>query len=387
MLPHIPLALSILPELIRIIAGDKAGRVSRTVAVAVAEISGTEDLALAEARAKADPDIAIRLKTRLSEIALDAQRAQLEAETAQKRIEAENTANARGMTVGLVQAGSIISWSAPLFSLVSIVGFYSVLIISVKTGLRDVDPAVALLLGTVASMASQATNFWLGSSQGSYNKDATIKQIQASQERRSDNLVESMKDGKVVVPPVIVADPTKFSPGHGATGPDNFDKCVEIILAQEGGFVNNPADPGGATNMGITIRTLSDWRGSPASIEDVQNLTKKEAAEIYRSNYWNLMRCASLPCGLDLSVFDMGVNAGPRTSVKILQKIVGVTEDGSVGPITLAALRALKVRDIIRKFGEARGDYYRSLKGFETFGRGWMIRTERIEHASEAMVT
>src|SRR6478752_9460972 len=86
----------------------------------------------------------------------------------------------------------------------------------------------------------------------------------------------------------------------------------------------------------------------------VKKLSPEKAKEIYRTAYWNRMQCGELPPGLDLEVFDFGVNSGPAESVKTLQRIVGVTQDGSIGPITLAAVGQFNIDDLISRFAQAR---------------------------------
>jgi lysozyme family protein len=109
------------------------------------------------------------------------------------------------------------------------------------------------------------------------------------------------------------------------------------------------------------------------------------AKEIYRTAYWNRMQCGSLPPGLDLEVFDFGVNAGPSEAVKMLQKIVGVTQDGSIGPITLAALGQLKPKDVIGRYSDARLAFYKALNNPE-FEQGWANRVSQIQTAALTML-
>jgi lysozyme family protein len=161
---------------------------------------------------------------------------------------------------------------------------------------------------------------------------------------------------------------------------------MPFIFKAEGGYSDNPNDPGGPTNFGITLATLKAYEGNPnLTAQDVKNLTLAMAREIYRSNYWNRMQCGSLPDGLDLEVFDFGVNAGPGEAVKALQKIVGVTADGSIGPITLAALGQLKPRDLISQYSQARLAYYQGLNDPE-FEQGWTTRVNQIQTAALTML-
>ena len=161
---------------------------------------------------------------------------------------------------------------------------------------------------------------------------------------------------------------------------------MPFIFKAEGGYSDNPADPGGPTNFGITLATLRAYEGNPnLTAEDVKKLTPAVAREIYRTAYWNRMQCGALPAGLDLEVFDFGVNSGPAESVKTLQRLVGVTQDGSVGPITLAAVRQFNVGDLIGRFAQARLAFYQSLNMPE-FEQGWATRVAQIQTAATKML-
>ena len=118
--------------------------------------------------------------------------------------------------------------------------------------------------------------------------------------------------------------------------------------------------------------------------DDVKKLTPAVAKEIYRTAYWNRMQCGALPAGLDLEVFDFGVNSGPSESVKTLQRLVGVTQDGSVGPITLAAVAQFNVGDLIGRFAQARLAFYQGLNMPE-FEQGWATRVAQIQTAAATM--
>jgi lysozyme family protein len=172
-----------------------------------------------------------------------------------------------------------------------------------------------------------------------------------------------------------------------------FTACLEIVLAEEGGYVDNPADPGGATNLGITRRTLAAWRHvSPEtalSKDAVMALTREEASEIYRANYWWACGGDSLPAGLDLVVFDYAANSGPARAIRALQAALGVAADGIVGPVTLGAVAA-RVRSgglaaLSGQICDARLTFLQRLTSFATFGRGWTGRVARIRQAALAM--
>ena len=159
----------------------------------------------------------------------------------------------------------------------------------------------------------------------------------------------------------------------------SFEACLPIILQSEGGFVNNPDDPGGATNLGITIGTLSSWLGRPATVAEVQALTPQTVAPIYLANYWDRTACDTWGAGLDLMVFDEAVNQGPGRAITTLQTAMGVAADGAVGPATQAAAQMENAADIIAKMAALREAFYRGLARSSRRGRassgtgiGWM---------------
>jgi lysozyme family protein len=166
----------------------------------------------------------------------------------------------------------------------------------------------------------------------------------------------------------------------------NWDACLAFVLAAEGGYVDDPMDPGGATNMGITLQVLSTWRHTAVTKTDVQNLGRDEAGAIYRANYWNAERCSDLPAGVDLIVFDAAVNIGVGRSAKFLQSVVGVTADGSIGPQTVAAVTAKAAADVVNGLAAARLQFYQGLPTFDHFGHGWTARVNNLKAQALQMV-
>ena len=165
----------------------------------------------------------------------------------------------------------------------------------------------------------------------------------------------------------------------------NWQACLTAILAEEGDFADNPGDPGGATNMGITRKTLSAWRGEPVSREDVMMLEKNEAARIYREKFWMAIEGDDLPDGLDLALFDDGVLSGPRNAIRDLQRALQLSVDGVMGPQTRAAVAAQSVAEIITLLQAERLARLKSLPHFALFGRGWSRRLQRIERQAKAL--
>lgn len=166
-----------------------------------------------------------------------------------------------------------------------------------------------------------------------------------------------------------------------------FAACIPIILMSEGGYSNNPNDPGGPTNLGITQRTLSAWLGHPASVADVQCLTQAQVEPIYQADFYNAAHCQQTPAGVDLMVFDEAVNQGVGRAIRTLQQALGVPADGSFGPVSLAAAQACQATPTIGRIFELRSAFYRSLSDFNIFGPGWISRIERTRSYALAMVT
>jgi len=161
----------------------------------------------------------------------------------------------------------------------------------------------------------------------------------------------------------------------------NFRDCLALVLKHEGGYVDHPKDPGGRTNLGVTQRVWEEWVGHKVDEKAMRALTPAIVAPMYEMKYWRTSYCEKLPRGLDLLVFSMAVNAGAGRSVKLLQDAIGVVPDGIIGPRTMAKINEANVETLIDKFSEARRAYYRGLKLFPVFGRGWLNRTdkERLE--------
>lgn len=177
---------------------------------------------------------------------------------------------------------------------------------------------------------------------------------------------------------------------------DDFLLCWPFVLAEEApfpddwsnprNFSNDPHDPGGETMDGIIQREYSAYRiskGEPS--RDVILITKPEGADIYRNSYW-LPNCPKLPRGFNLCVFDENVNAGPHAGTVLLQRTLGIPADGLWGPQTDAAVATITdVTAAIEKYTDQREAYYRSLRGFQYFGTGWLRRSATIETAALKM--
>lgn len=170
----------------------------------------------------------------------------------------------------------------------------------------------------------------------------------------------------------------------------NFERCLEIVLHHEGGWVNHPRDPGGETNLGVTKRVYEEWIGACVEPGGMKSLTPEDVAPIYEKNYWGRAKCDHLPAGLDLAVFDWAVNSGPGRAVKKLQKMIGTVADGGIGPNTLRTLDEYiehhGLENTIENYKNIRQSYYESLSTFDTFGRGWTRRNDETLVAALGMV-
>lgn len=146
----------------------------------------------------------------------------------------------------------------------------------------------------------------------------------------------------------------------------NFDQAFEKVIGHEGGYVNNPADPGGETNFGISKRSYPR--------EDIKAMTLDRAKLIYRSDYWNRAGCDVVPDAMKFHLFDMAVNSGVTTAIKILQRAVGQTDDGLLGPLTLQALQSSDITRLVMRFNAKRLLLLTEQSAWPAFGKGWVKR-------------
>lgn len=168
---------------------------------------------------------------------------------------------------------------------------------------------------------------------------------------------------------------------------ENFETSLALTLHHEGGWSDHPKDPGGATNMGVTIGTLKrlgiDVDGDGDSdIADLRKLRPVDVERVYRAFYWDAVRADLLPAGVDLAVFDFAVNSGPARAARMLQLAVGAADDGDIGPQTLAALAKKAPESVVSAVSEKRLRFLRSLKTWGTFGKGWQRRVQEVEQAA-----
>lgn len=166
----------------------------------------------------------------------------------------------------------------------------------------------------------------------------------------------------------------------------NFDKSLAAVLVHEGGFVNNPKDPGGMTNLGCTKVVWEEHCGHPVDEKAIRALTPSDVGPLYKRKYWDKVCGDDLPNGVDYVVFDAAINSGPGRAAKWLQACVGVEPDGGIGPKTLAAVRAMDPKQLIEDYAKRRLSFMMDLNAWETFGKGWTRRVTEVTSTASTMV-
>jgi lysozyme family protein len=159
---------------------------------------------------------------------------------------------------------------------------------------------------------------------------------------------------------------------------ENYGKCLAEVLEQEGGYSNDAGDPGGPTNYGITIFDARMYWKHNATAADMRAMPLSVAEDIYKSKYWDKISGDELPAGVDLAVFDYEVNSGNR-GVMVLQRLVGVPDDGIVGPQTLAAVAAKDPSKLVSDLCDERLAFLQRLSTWRLFGRGWWRRVAEVK--------
>ena len=145
-----------------------------------------------------------------------------------------------------------------------------------------------------------------------------------------------------------------------------FDEFIERVLSHEGGYVNDPRDPGGETKFGIAKRSYPNV--------DIKALTRDEAKAIYRRDFWDRVQGDTLPRQFAFQALDAAVNHGVENAVRWMQRAVGVADDGHIGPVTLNTIKRFDAADLVLAFNAERLEFYAKLERFDAFGRGWTRR-------------
>jgi len=163
---------------------------------------------------------------------------------------------------------------------------------------------------------------------------------------------------------------------------NNFEQCFYLVLKNEGGYVDNPADPGGATNLGCTKAVWEQYIGHSVTKDDIKALTPNDVMPLYKAKYWDTVSGDDLPEGVDYAVFDYAINSGPSRAAKALQSVLSVTVDGKIGDATLRALEASNPREVATAVCEARLSFLQSLPTYANFGKGWSRRVSEVENTA-----
>ena len=150
----------------------------------------------------------------------------------------------------------------------------------------------------------------------------------------------------------------------------DFNKAFDRVIGHEGGYVNHPSDPGGETNWGVTRNTARAYGYNG----DMRAMTREQAKPIYKTGFWDRIQGDKLHDAVAFQLFDAAVNHGIGNAVRMMQRALGVADDGIVGNVTLSALQAINPSDFVLKFNAQRLNFYTSLSTFGTFGKGWVRR-------------
>jgi len=165
----------------------------------------------------------------------------------------------------------------------------------------------------------------------------------------------------------------------------NFARSLALVLKSEGGWSDNPKDPGGATMKGVTIANFRRYVKADATKDDLRHITDAQVATVYRRFYWDAVAGAELPDGVDYAVFDFAVNSGPGRAAKYLQGVVGVLVDGRVGPATVKAAFAKPAATVVNDICDDRLAFLKGLGAWKTFGKGWSSRVSSVRATALAM--
>jgi lysozyme family protein len=165
----------------------------------------------------------------------------------------------------------------------------------------------------------------------------------------------------------------------------NYDACLKRLLVHEGGYSNHPNDPGGPTNFGITLADFRAYIKTNATAADVKAMTLAQAAPIYRTHYWDALRCDDLPSGVDYALFDYGVNSGIARAAKVIRRIVGAQDSTVIDAALIALIAKADAGALVAAICDERLAFLKSLKTWPGFGTGWARRVAEVRTSALAM--
>jgi lysozyme family protein len=160
---------------------------------------------------------------------------------------------------------------------------------------------------------------------------------------------------------------------------ENWEKAFQMVLKHEGGYVNNPRDPGGMTNLGVTKKVWEEFVGREVDEREMRALTPDVVKPLYKKNYWDKIKGDQLPSGVDYAAYDLAVNSGTGRAAKYLQQIAGVHADGVIGPKSMEAILACDPVQTVDAICDMRLDFLQKLPTWGTFGKGWGRRVEEVK--------
>ena len=170
----------------------------------------------------------------------------------------------------------------------------------------------------------------------------------------------------------------------------NYDDSFELLVKSEGGYVNNPLDPGGETNLGVTKKAWADYLCRPIAAGEMKALTKEMVKPFYKTEYWDKVQGDLLPKGVDYLAFDFAVNAGVVQCSKFIQRACGATDDGHIGPGTMGKLATMRPWDVIDSVCELKRRFYKDIverkPEQKVFLAGWLHRVDQTQLSARGML-
>jgi hypothetical protein len=377
------LVLDLAPELGKWLFGEATGKTLAEVTQAVETVTGTSDAVAATQAIREDPQLKLQLRVQLAKIAADRQAEEDAAKNAELQAYLGDVANARSAYATTRDATTPrLAYLTTAATYLSTCGFVLALVFA--KGIPDSAIAViSVVIGHLWTVYANVNGFYFGSS--------------SSSERKTEILTGQLHKPTTTTtidsppaPPTTVTTTTGPSPPDGgdapvapgpfphppAARPLAFEEAFAGVIGVEGGYSSGENDPGGPTKYGISQRAYPSL--------DIKTLTLEQAQDIYRKDYWAPLQPDNLPAQLAYEMFDFAVNSGCGRAVRCMQRLVAATEDGVVGPHTLARIAAVTAEKgattLASEYMAERLRFLRSLPTWDRFGRGWAARLETVEH-------